>query len=390
MLWPSSKIFKPIATKGLLYTNPNTIKTTCSRLVNEISSYANNHCSVYKNYKGIMTKEHLSDNTGLWHKPAINGKIVGSQTRTSGTTGKRFAYLIDSRYYDYLEYYCHYQAVIREFFDYKPKSIFYFMANPIAITRGHKINDNIKEIITKPTIYSHGLRDVTVQTICFNNLTSKYLNNVVEQVSNKGIDVILSDGAHINALCNFIKNTGKTFKICKLLSNTNEKVLLEDLEFLKDNGFIDNWCDHMKCWDGGASFITCKHNTYHLLDDVAYCHSIDGKLISTDYFNQVSPFVNYWNGDYCDIDDKYEKCECGRWYRQFKFVKNRDFGSLHLESLKVKNKIKKLKISSIKFVKMGIRNEITIISNKNISKTDENSIRKALPYATIYFVNCGM
>jgi hypothetical protein len=386
MLWPDSKNFRPIKTKGLLYANPKIIKSVCSELVNEISLYAKASCLVYKDYEGIMTKEYLSANRSLWHKPMLNDKFIGSHTYTSGTTGRQFNYLIDSRYYEYLEYYYHYQAVIREFFDYKPKNIFYFMANPIPIM-GRRNDEYVQKFVNYPKIYSHGLRNVTVHSVSSNNLTSEYLEKAVDYISNNDIDIMLSDGAHVNALCNFIKNNGKNFKICKLLSNTNEKVMVEDLEFLKENQYIDDWCDHMKCWDGGAAFMTCKHYTYHLLDDVAYCHSVDGKLIATDYFNYVSPFINYWNGDYCDIEDQYEKCKCGRWYRPFKFVKTRDFGSTEIKSLEVKNKIGELKIPNIKFVKIGSRNEITIISSENVSETNKDLIKKALPQATFYFVD---
>ena len=385
MLWPDSKNFRPVKTKGLLYTNPKTIKSVCSELVDEVSLYAKNSCLVYKDYEGIMTKEYLSANKSLWHKPTFNDQFIGSQAQTSGTTGQQFTYLIDSRYYDYLEYYYHYQAVIREFFDHKPENIFYFMANPIPIMNQCDADGYAQEFINYPKIYSHGLRDVMVHSIFSNNLTSEYLNKVINYVSNNHVDVMLSDGAHINALCNFIKNNGKNFKICKLLSNTNEKVMLEDLQFLKENQYIDDWCDHMKCWDGGAAFMTCKHYTYHLLDDVAYCHDIDGKLISTDYFNYASPFINYWNGDYCDVGDRYEKCECGRWYRPFKFVKTRDFGSSEIESLEVKNKISGLKIPNIKFVKIGMRNEITIVSSENISETRKDLIRETFPHSRVYF-----
>jgi phenylacetate-coenzyme A ligase PaaK-like adenylate-forming protein len=39
----------------------------------------------------------------------------------------------------------------------------------------------------------------------------------------------------------------------------------------------------------------------------------------------AAPFVNYWNGDRCEIEDDYRKCGCGRWYRPFKMLQNRPF-----------------------------------------------------------------
>ena len=41
----------------------------------------------------------------------------------------------------------------------------------------------------------------------------------------------------------------------------------------------------MRCWDGGATFLTCKDNNYHVLDNLSYCYEKENKLISTDYFS---------------------------------------------------------------------------------------------------------
>ena len=51
----------------------------------------------------------------------------------------------------------------------------------------------------------------------------------------------------------------------------------------------------------------------------------DNKMISTDYFNMAAPFINYWNGDLCEIGKEYQRCGCGRWYRPFKMLQNRPF-----------------------------------------------------------------
>ncbi len=85
-----------------------------------------------------------------------------------------------------------------------------------------------------------------------------------------------------------------------------------------------NWCDHMRCWDGGASFFTCKAGIYHLQDELSHVFSTEnGEMASIDFFSYASPFVNYLNGDYCSVGKEYKKCDCGRWYRAFEFHNRR-------------------------------------------------------------------
>ena len=127
----------------------------------------------------------------------------------------------------------------------------------------------------------------------------------------------------------------------------------------------------MRCWDGGATFFTCKFGTYHLLDNITYHKSIDNKLVTTDYFSLAAPFVNYWNGDICSIENEYLRCECGRLYRPFKMLENRPFalkGSVKLTS--IKQQISQLSFKN-DLIQVQFENLSVMISSSRSLETSE-------------------
>ena len=140
-------------------------------------------------------------------------------------------------------------------------------------------------------------------------------------------------------------------------------------------GRADHVCDHMRCWDGGATFFTCKYKNYHLLDNLSWCEEADGKLISTDYFSIPSPFVRYWNGDMCSISKSYKRCECGRLYREFEFLENRPFSMKGTCLQDLKCRIAKINSKCIKQVRCGL-NTIDIISSEEIPEGQRGEISK--------------
>ena len=104
-----------------------------------------------------------------------------------------------------------------------------------------------------------------------------------EFMENKSFDVIISTGPSINTLCFYLKKFNYTNKLCKRLSHTGEFLINQDARYLKENKYIDNFCDHMRCWDGGATFFTCKFGTYHLMDNLSWVEEGESnKMISTD------------------------------------------------------------------------------------------------------------
>jgi hypothetical protein len=130
----------------------------------------------------------------------------------------------------------------------------------------------------------------------------------------------------------------------------------------------------MRCWDGGASFFTCKCRNYHLMDNLAWCEQgPDNELICTDYFNLASPFFRYWNGDYCTISTEYVRCECGRLYRDFEFLENRPF-SLKGRCLKnIHDGVRSLNIPDIKQVRASVE-VLEVVSSRELSPAEKAAI----------------
>jgi hypothetical protein len=186
-------------------------------------------------------------------------------------------------------------------------------------------------------------------------------------------------------LCNYIKKYKVKHKIANLLSNTNERFLPNDAYFLINNNYFDHVCDHMRCWDGGASFFTCKEKNYHLMDNLSWCEEVDTKLVSTDYFALSSPFIRYWNGDYCKIDNVYQRCDCGRLYRDFEFLENRPFSLKGMCLKDIKDSIKEMNIQGITQARCSV-NSIDIISNKELLEEEKSMIRNITDRFTFNFL----
>lgn len=242
--------------------------------------------------------------------------------RTSGTTGDPFEYPIWSDIYKTIEADNHYKLVATE----------YGLNDPnILYMHRQEIVDNA-ELVTKykspNPILSHGFGTAaTIHHAQANNLLVsnqlEYYRQIIEYSIDNNIDIILASGGILASLAYAAYKLNCKDKICKLVSNTNSKVEYDRLEYLKRNGLIEHWCDHMRCWDGGATFFTCKHGIKHLLDGLSWCQSINNKLVSDDYFSIITPFYRYWNGDYADIDYDYQLCQCGRYYRRFELNRMR-------------------------------------------------------------------
>jgi hypothetical protein len=238
---------------------------------------------------------------------------------SSGTTGHKVAYNIWQDTYQPIEAENHYKLVSHEYGISDPKvlyllrdtihndrsAIFYeYRSNNPVLSHGFGKHSRIHHAYATPLLISDYLR---------------YYTLVIEYAIKNQIDIILASGSTIASIAYVSYKLGINEKICKLMSNTNSAVDRSKLNYLKNNGMIDHWCDHMRCWDGGATFITCKYGTNHLLDGLSWCQSIDGKLISDDYFSVAFPFFRYWNGDYAEISQEYELCQCGRYFRKFIF-----------------------------------------------------------------------
>ncbi|NBT60107.1 hypothetical protein EBT16_15150 [bacterium] len=297
-----------------------------------------------------------------------------SMATSGSTTGFSFEYMRWEPFLYFIEGSNHYDLVLDEFeISEKPKILYFFNSNQydqdkIITVRNDSLN----------FMEHHGTkRKAEVHYINFKMFQQDHLgffSNIMDHLFSQDLDVIFAPGPSINSMCHYLEKSKKNRRICKLLSNTNERLLHEDAIFLL-GGYAENVCDHMRCWDGGATFFTCKNMNYHILDNLSWCEEIDGKLVSTDYFSLPSPFVRYWNGDLCSIRSEYQRCECGRLYREFEFLENRPFSIKGSCLNEIKRKIEKIHSKIIKQIRCGL-NTIDIISSAEIPQDQRERIIK--------------
>lgn len=358
--------------KNLLFHDEELVVKVIEIIKNNIESWAKKHSETYKDMPEdfeYISKENLLDKK-KWKVEKLE-REYGSML-TSGTTGPKFEYYRWNKFLKFIEVENHYKLILEEYKIKENPSVLYFFNN-------YRAYDNSIVLETKSNNFmeKHGSKFAKTFSVNFrmkHNIKYFY-KKLLDWINQNEIDVILASGSDINALCHYMQEYDYKNKICTLMSNTCEGFLNKDVEFLLNKNYIKNFCDHMRCWDGGATFFTCSEGNYHILDNLSYCEDKNNKLISTDYFSFVSPFINYWNGDYCEISTKYERCDCGRLYRKFKFLDSRPF-SVKGESInKIKETIINLEIKGIKRVICSFEN-INIISKNPIKQEDKNKLIK--------------
>lgn len=361
----------------LMYEGEATIRAVTGKLTASMRVFARRHSMFYRSLDkiGVIDKPMLYDGS-RWHVPGYRGKAMSTRGTTSGSG---FNYLSWEDVFNVVEGEFHYGAALDEFgLGERPQIVFMLFQHPFGSS------PHVGRVIDSPRspLHSHGGRNSVVHVVDReppkDSSHEDYYRRLFDYVLPKPIDVILTSGPVINSIAYYARKFGVRGRLCKLLSNTCEPLKVQDAASLKELGLIDDWCDHMRCWDGGASFLTCKHGRYHLLDNLSWCRSVEGRLVSTDYFSLPSPFVNYWNGDHAEIGDVYERCECGRAYRDFRFVRPRDFYYSGLTSDEIKKRIKSTGATGVKYVKCYERH-LEITTKWDLPQNYKNAIVEALP-----------
>lgn len=358
--------------KNLLYEDEELVIEVLNLLKNNISLWAKQNSKVYFNHQGIIQKENLL-NKDMWYTELFTPQSKPMSTNGS-TTGVHFNYLRWDTFLYFIEGENHYDLILDEFNIKNNFNILYFIPNNLNSDKFIEIRKNSPNFMEH-----HGIKRKAITHIVniqkYKENEEEFFDYFFNYLNEYKLDVILATGPNINSICKYIKKNQYNQKICNLLSNTNEFLLSSDINFLL-NKFVNNICNHMRCWDGGASFFTCKEKNYHLMDNLSWCEEIERKLISTDYFSFPSPFVNYWNGDYCKIENKYQRCDCGRLYREFEFLENRPFSLKGICLKEIQEKIKKLNIKEINQVKCDSK-KLKIISTKELSNYDKERIKQS-------------
>lgn len=334
--------------RSLLYEDEDLVREATSIMRRNIERWARLNSPVYKSFEGVISKDELADKES-WYVNSMSHETQPMATSGS-TTGVPFSYLRWEPFLYPIEAENHYDMIMDEFgMPEKPKVMYFFntsMYDPSLDVTVREDSMNFME--------HHGLkRRAEVHYPNFRRFQDErdsYLGRLLFHLLEKRPDVIFAPGPTINALCSKMKKVYKRiYKVCGLISNSNERLLPSDASFLM-LGYAGKVCDHMRCWDGGAGFWTCRFGTYHLMDNLSWCEEVDGKMVSTDYFSLPCPFVRYWNGDFCRISDTYKRCECGRLYRDFEFVESRPFSVKGRSILEIKSTILGLGVRGLRRV----------------------------------------
>lgn len=354
--------------KNLLYEEEDIVRETTYILNKNIESWAQKNSILYSEFleKDFIEKRNLLDKK-LWF---VKGLPSRTMLTSGSTTGSPFSYLRCEEFFDFIECENHYDLIMDEFEIKENPNVLFFLDIGINVNGVIEVRDNPKNFMEK-----HGLkRKCTVHYANFKEFRSNkenFFKHLIKHVEDHEIDVTLISGPTLNSLCDYLKNSGINIKISKLLSNTNEKLLECTIHYIKENKTFDKICDHMRCWDGGATFFTCKEENYHLMDNLSWCVEKNKRLICTDYFSLSSPFVNYWNGDLCRINEKYERCDCGRLYRDFEFLDNRPFLIKGRNILRIRDMLSSFK--QIKEVRCS-QEFLEIVSQIELNQEDQKTI----------------
>lgn len=352
-------------------------------LKSNMERWALENSPVYLKSRRFYEKEHLEDKENWYVDKAFSDSV---ESHTSGSsTGFHFFYRRMESTFERLEWDNHYDLVLDEFGVGSAPRILYFFPNHFK-----KGGDSVvfEDPSPQPYLNSHGRsRRAVVHYANFDLYKfdpTLFFDLFFGYVLENPVDVVFSAGPQINSMCHHLRRTGFSGALAGLLSQTNERLLQEDANFLLENGHFGSVCDHMRCWDGGASFFTCRAGNYHLMDNLSWCEDVDGRLVSTDYFNFASPFVRYWNGDTCRIGDSHLRCECGRLYREFDFLENRPFslGGICLGDLR--RKMIALQIHGIKQVKCYL-DRVDVVSSRILTEAEKSSLSGLEPRFNFIF-----
>lgn len=373
---PSAKIlydYKPIC-RDLLLHEEGLVQQTIDILRRNISTWADKHSEIYKTKKHLafLGKVDLVDKS-KWYVDCMRAESMPMKSSGS-TTGEGFEYLRWEPFLYFIEGENHYDLVLDEYGIRDRPHIMYLFKSSFG--EGSRYVNVTSE--SKNFMEHHGTR----RTASVHYANTKFQKEkeemfgryLIRYLGTKNIDVIFAPGPQIKKLCSYARKENYKGKLCSLLSNSNEKLLQEDADFLLGNGLVSHICDHMRCWDGGASFFTCRDGNCHIMDNLSWCVEVDGKLVSTDYFSLTCPFVNYWNGDRCQMGDKYSRCSCGRLYRDFKFLENRPFAIKGHSINEYKRRLMEAGLTEIKQVNCGF-DFIEVISNKELGEARASVVK---------------
>jgi hypothetical protein len=379
------EMYKLFCTR-LMYMDQEVIRLVTSKLRKGVEEYARSRSGVYRDNSEdkIYDRRDLAGADWLVDLPV---ERINNHHTSGSTTGEPFKFFCDKKNWSYIQRNCEFD-LIREEYGLGGKLR---MLNLLKYPHNPKVDDFFLRLENHQPgnmFSSFGASDFVTHFVNWDGYMDDpdgWHKKLLDFLASESFDLVLSSGPVVNILTRYIKKNNFTHRFARLLSHTSEFPRTDDFLFLQGNGNIECYCDHMRCWDGGASFFTCRFGTYHLNDNFAWVvEGSDNKMISTDYFNLAAPFVNYWNGDLCEIGGEYLRCGCGRWYRPFKMLQNRPFalkGPTRLTEIRerIGNLDFKGKISQVQFDGLSVN----VYLNEKLGEESIDAIKEILSDYTV-------
>lgn len=357
----------------ILFKDEDTLRNYASLLTENMRRWKESRCPELPSLP-FYSKSDLEDKE-KWYVKEVDHESMTVSTSGS-TTGQPFHYKRWHPAFHKIEWDYHYNMVLDEFGVPEQYNLLYFFSNHYK-KKGSELISCFGEP-SELAMNNHGSsRRPVVHYVNFHAYSAdpeNFFRFFFDYVEKNPMDVVFTSSPQINSMCSHIRKFGFKGKIGKLLSSTNERLIHTDAKFLIiDNKYFDQICDHMRCWDGGASFFTCRDMNYHLMDNLSWCEEMEGRMICTDYFNLASPFYKYWNGDYCSISDAYQRCDCGRLYREFEFLESRPFSLKGTCMNDIKNAIKSTGIEGIRQVRCSV-DFLDVITGRELGDAEKKAI----------------
>lgn len=378
---------------NILFEKPEIIESIKLKLTKGITDFAINNSFVYRNLKSNPDQVFSRLDYGStkdWRSLRVKDSEILNQHTSGSTTGKHFDYFNCKKYFSFVQDEAEFKIIRKEYllpdenlkvlclleWPGKPKFDSFFLDTD-NLHPGNMFN-------------SFGASSFSTTFLNFANYQSEldlWHEKLFELLNGRFYDVVLSSGSVVNILRTYIEKFNFKHKFCHLLSNSTEPLRAEDFLWLKNRGNINHFCDHMRCWDGGVTFFTCEHGTYHLHEGLANVKSRkDQSLVSTCFTNIAAPFINYQNGDYADLSLDYSRCKCGRYYRPFKMIQHRPFAVKGVGSIQsIRDAVKSLSLEdSVSQIQFHQQN-VLIFCKNSLCLERQSQLSQLLPKFNLIF-----
>lgn len=292
-----------------------TIKKLPAAATNPFPTYAN----LWQAYYWWLNSDTSWRNRFIQSRLEVIRKYAGmpgkhQQQYTSGTTGLRKHYQWGPNFIEVDKFF--YSLVRRGG---KPWPTAYILASTIRNWNGKNKIINIEDS-TRHDIQRHIFLEINGKG------TIEGLTDAL-----RGHHVFLSASSF--SLINEYASISDNFDPNGLVIFTGEVLPDNIKENLLNRGFDVR--DQMRCWDGGATFVTCPFGNRHWIDFLSPTSTdVNNKLIANDLFNLAQPHINYQNGD-AVIREFGNICLCGEICCKNNFANRCANTTIHTQSGKI-------------------------------------------------------